>query len=360
MQSNVPNPPPSQKSDGNVYEMLWDCRFCGTKKLLGKTHRFCPNCGGQQDPSWRYFPADSEKIAVKDHVYVGADKICPACGSLSAANAEFCGNCGSPMDKAKAAQQGGNREKAEGATFDTEDIEEKRKKAQQATAQAAIAPKAQSGGGSTKWLIIGGVLIALVIAAVFIFTRTTNASVYVSGFRWERNIGVQALQAVPGSSDCNSMPVGSYNVDQRYEQVGSHQVPDGETCSVQQVDQGDGTFREERKCETNYRDEPDYGYVCYYVLNTWVNTRTSSAKGDKTEAPYWPDTNLSSGNLVGSEREGNRDEQYFLILKGDKDKTFECAVPFEQWQNTSVEQGFTIEVGAVLQNARCETLKPVG
>jgi len=55
--------------------MLWDCEFCGTKKLLGKTHRFCPNCGAQQDPKARYFPSDEEKVAVKDHVYVGVDKI---------------------------------------------------------------------------------------------------------------------------------------------------------------------------------------------------------------------------------------------------------------------------------------------
>jgi hypothetical protein len=33
---------------GKTYEMLWDCRYCGTKKLLGKTHRQGPECGGEQ------------------------------------------------------------------------------------------------------------------------------------------------------------------------------------------------------------------------------------------------------------------------------------------------------------------------
>jgi len=32
-----------------TYEMLWDCRYCGTKKLLGKTHRHCLECGGAKD-----------------------------------------------------------------------------------------------------------------------------------------------------------------------------------------------------------------------------------------------------------------------------------------------------------------------
>ena len=53
------------------YEMLWDCAYCATPKLLGKSHRHCPKCGAPQDPERRYFPADSEKVAVEDHVPVG-------------------------------------------------------------------------------------------------------------------------------------------------------------------------------------------------------------------------------------------------------------------------------------------------
>src|SRR5215813_11562089 len=134
--------PPGQQSGAKVYEMQWDCRFCGTKKLLGKTHRFCPNCGGQQDPTWRYFPSDAEKVAVQDHVYVGADRICPACKTLNSANAEFCGNCGSPMTKAAEAKKVGERQHAEGQAFETENLKE-RQKAQQVPALAQAAPKAR-------------------------------------------------------------------------------------------------------------------------------------------------------------------------------------------------------------------------
>jgi hypothetical protein len=52
-----------------VYEMIWDCKFCGQKKLLGLTHRFCAGCGAPQDPASRYFPPDSEKVAVHDHEF---------------------------------------------------------------------------------------------------------------------------------------------------------------------------------------------------------------------------------------------------------------------------------------------------
>ena len=91
----------TEQPDGNVYEMLWNCEFCGAEKLLGKTHRFCPSCGAAQNPDWRYFPSDAEKVAVHDHVYHGVDKVCPACGTAQSANAEHCGRCGSPLEGAE-------------------------------------------------------------------------------------------------------------------------------------------------------------------------------------------------------------------------------------------------------------------
>lgn len=348
----TPNKP---SSSGKVYEMQWDCKFCGTKKLLGKTHRFCPNCGAQQDASWRYFPSDEEKVAVQDHVYVGADKVCSACQSLNAASAEFCGNCGAPLDRAKQAAQGAEREKAEGDTFGTEDVQERRKK-ETAGAQAAAAPKPTTNNRS--FLVIGLIVVALIAGAVFALTRTSNASAYVTNFRWERQISVESLRALPASGSCDSVPVDAYGNTRRYEQVGSERVPDGETCRNVQVDQGDGTFREERRCETKYREEPVYGYVCYYTVNRWTSSRVSEAKGDRTSEPAWPNPNLRTGSCLGCERESGRTEEYFLILKTG-DREFECPVPFDQWQSTGLEQGFTVEIGTVLQNVRCETLKPV-
>src|SRR5258708_4607424 len=89
-----------------VYEMVWDCRYCGAKKLLGLTHRHCPNCGAQQDPNARSFPADHEKVAVQNHEYVGADIKCRYCGGPSSRRARNCGQCGAPL--------------AEGAAVDTQ------------------------------------------------------------------------------------------------------------------------------------------------------------------------------------------------------------------------------------------------
>lgn len=90
-------------SDDPVYEMLWDCKFCGQKKLLGLTHRFCAGCGAPQDPAARYFPPDDEKVAVLDHPFVGADLACPACKQPMSRAAKCCTHCGSPIDRGPAA-----------------------------------------------------------------------------------------------------------------------------------------------------------------------------------------------------------------------------------------------------------------
>ena len=81
-----------------TYEMLWSCEYCGAKKLLGKTHRHCPECGAAQDPARRYFPSEEEKVAVEDHVFVGADVHCPACKAPMSKAAKHCAECGAPLE----------------------------------------------------------------------------------------------------------------------------------------------------------------------------------------------------------------------------------------------------------------------
>lgn len=98
-----------------TYEMLWDCHYCGTKRLLGLTHRHCPECGAAQDPTWRYFPADEDKVAVQDHVHHGADLICPACRAPAGTAARCCGNCGSPLEGGGRVRQRVDQVAAEGS-----------------------------------------------------------------------------------------------------------------------------------------------------------------------------------------------------------------------------------------------------
>jgi RNA polymerase subunit RPABC4/transcription elongation factor Spt4 len=347
----------------NVYEMLWDCRFCGTTKLLGKTHRFCPACGSPQDPSWRYYPADDEKIAVKDHVFVGTDKTCSACGTLNAGNAEFCPRCGAPQTDSAKVKQLGTRTAAQGQTLEREDLTA-RQDAEAAVAVSGIAQTAPKSGGVKLWQI--GLIAAVVVViggALFAIFSTQESSVYVSGFRWERAVDVEQMQAVSDKSLCSSMPGDAYSVSRRREQVDTRRVADGQECRRVQVDQGDGTFREQQQCETKYREEPVYGDVCYYTVDRWRYDRTVKSEGDKNVQPFWQDLQLRrTGSCLGCEREvdNSRKESYILILKGDGDAQYECPVEQEVWDRTSLESTWKLEVGRVLGDARCDTLKPAG
>ncbi|MCU0498537.1 MAG: zinc ribbon domain-containing protein [Anaerolineae bacterium] len=358
--------------DNQVYEMLWDCRSCGTKKLLAKSQRFCPSCGSPQDAEWRYFPSDADKVAVKNHQYVGADKICPACGTLNAAAAEFCPRCGAPQANAEAVGSVGSRIAKQGEQLIEEDLYARQDAVAAARANAVAMPQnlqqinqapeqEQQRTGVPRWVMIMGALALVVIGAViFIATSTRESQVIVSGFEWEREIKIEELRAVSESRVCTSMPNDAYSITRNYEQVGTERVQDGETCRRQQVDQGDGTFREQQVCEPRYREEPVYDYVCYYSVDRWQFDRSAITQGDKNVEPYWERLNLRDGSCRGCEREASREERYLLILQGDENKVYECPVTRDLWETTRVESAFTLAIGTVLGDARCDTLKSVG
>ncbi|MBC8099686.1 MAG: zinc ribbon domain-containing protein [Armatimonadetes bacterium] len=356
--------PDERIADSKTYEMLWDCKACSTKKLLGKTHQFCPNCGSPQDPEWRYFPSDAEKVLAKDHVYVGADVICPACGSLNAGNVEFCRRCGAPQTDAAKARQMLTRAAGLTDALETEDLitrldADSAARTRGQPLPSTLTPDTPTGGIKPWHLALIGVVILLIGGGLFTAFATREDTATVTGFRWERSIDIEQMSAVPGNSSCETTPLDAYAIDRRYEQVGSKQVADGETCSRRQIDQGDGTFREQTSCQTKYRSEPVMGYVCYYTVNRWVYARKVDVQGDKQAEPVWPQLNITRANcaLLGCQREGTRRENYVLLLRR-ADKPFECAIARDVWDGTRLESRWRLQVGQVLNDERCDTLKP--
>jgi ribosomal protein L40E len=348
-------------SNEKHYEMQWDCKYCGTTKLLGKTHRFCPNCGAAQDPDTRYFPSDDEKVAVEDHVFVGKDKICASCSTLNSASAEFCMQCGAPMSGAKAANTLSDRVAAQGQQFassGSRDLSQER--FDKEMERVGVTQKPKSGPNWVLYGVIAVVALVIIGALVAIFWQQ-DASAYVSGHSWERIVNVEQYSAIPESAWCDAMPAGAYSITRREEQRSSRQVPDGEECSTRRIDNGDGTFTEREECRTVYRDEPVYDDRCYFTVNRWVFERAVNASGASlNDEPRWPSANISQpGTCVGCEREGTREDHYRVELR-QGENTYTCDVNEELWRNMPIESTWEFKVGVVTGRPDCGSLKPAG
>lgn len=353
--------PADRSEDLGVYEMLWDCKFCGGTGLPAKTHRFCPTCGAVQDPASRRFPSDDEKRAVTAYVQRGADVICKACTTLNAGDSQFCLQCGASLEGAALASTVGDQVRGEGEQFTAQaqrDLSAERHAA--AMRQAGVTTEPKSGGISWKTVAIIGVVIAVVIGGIWALTAERDAVAIVTGHEWERAVYIEEFSAVSDAAWCEQVPTGAYSVSSRREVRDYTRVPDGEDCRVRRVDNGDGTFREVRECTTRYREEPIYDDRCYFTINRWTNERVAQADGAAlSPAPAWPNPALQTcpTTQLGCERESGRAENYYLTLRSDQ-RDFRCAVTQAIWQNTRMEASFNIQIGAITNIPDCDSLAP--
>jgi hypothetical protein len=255
-----------------TYQMLWDCEYCSHPKLLGVSHRHCPNCGAAQNPAKRYFPPDSEKVAVEDHEYAGADVHCPACREPQSSKANNCGNCGSPL-------KGG----------------------QAAVMHADPTPPPKKKSYAWVFILIGVVLAAIVGIFVMRACWKKEAVLAVTGHSWKRTIDVERYDKVKEDGACSSVPSGARIIDRHKGE---------KKCTTKKVDQGDGTFKEKTECT-----EP--AEQCTYEVLKWKVARTLEEKGAGTGGtPKWPEVRLGrTGSCEGCEREGKRVESYIVDMK---------------------------------------------
>jgi hypothetical protein len=342
-----------------VYEMLWDCRHCGSKKLLGLTHRHCPNCGAEQDATARYFPPDSEKVAVQDHVYHGADVQCPFCGNWMGRQSKHCGNCGGPLEGGKDAVRRQDQVVAAGVAYAGDSAEAARREQARGALPPAPPPK-KSATGLFVALGGGAVLLALLFCGLLFVFWKKEAGLTVAGHAWKREVQIERFGPVSESDWCDQMPSGATSV-RRSREVRSHKdVPDGEDCKIRKVDNGNGTFTEKRECKTRYKKEPVYGDRCSYQIEKWKTARTETASGQSlADAPRWPEPKLArTGSCVGCEREGKRTETYSVTFKDQHGETYGCDFPEARWAGIRPATSWKGEIRRLTSSLDCDSLQP--
>lgn len=355
-------PPPSGASKGGrveqqgVFEMVWDCQFCGNKGIPAKTHKFCPNCGSPQNPATRRFPSDAEKKAVADYEFKGASLVCPACQALNDGDAKFCRQCGAPLENAAKAERVGDQVKAAGAQFAADAERNIHQEALDADLARARASAPKKGG--IPWLTIAIITVIAVVLIGIIGALTWKKTVpaQVTQLNWERVIAIEAYSAVAGGTWCDSIPGDAYSISRSQRQRSTNRIPDGEVCSVRRIDNGDGTFREQEECQTRYREEPVYDAYCAYTVNRWAYSRDVTDSGILGERdPAWPTLNLRSGSGLGSEREGGRTETYRVVLHSGDD-SYTCELDYAVWRSLTVGMSRDLPVGVVTGSPDCSAL----
>jgi len=326
-------------SEEKHYEMLWDCPRCGTEGLLGKTHRHCPACGAPQDPDKRYFPDEENKVAVEDHVFVGADKECPACSTPNAASAGFCVNCGSPMDGSK------------GVSIQDDGSE-----------SPAPPPAPPSGKGKMIAIIAGLLIVLVAIAGIVFATWKEDGGAMAKAHSWERTIDIESFQKVKEGEWCDRKPRDAYNVRTEQKKRDTEKVQVGETCKTVRKDKGDGTFSEKEQCKPKYEEKPVYDDWCTFYVDRWKKARAEQAKGDSVDPdPAWPEVTVKECRQLGCERQGKKRESYTVHFErqGKDSSVSTCDFDEIRWSSIAVGDYFTAQFRRMDGGLDCDSLKPL-
>jgi hypothetical protein len=314
---------PASEQTVGVYEMLWDCPFCGQKKNLGKTHRYCPNCGAPQDEDKRYFPTIEERVAVADHEFTGADRVCPTCGTPSSAKASNCGNCGAPLDGARAAPL----------------VKE---------------PVAPARPRSNRWLWILLAIVAALAVIIWWRCRTIDVEMQVTSHRWATVVAVEEYREVEREAWQDQLPAQARGVRCRQAQRGTREIDAPPVCRRVQRDNGDGTFSEVEQCTPQTRSEPVYDQSCSFVVDDWVEAQPLTQQGAGLQPLFGAVTStVRSG--YGARREGGRRATYTLELRAGQ-TTSTCDVDEAVWRKYGDGQRVTAKVRKASGALVCSSL----
>lgn len=361
-----PAPPEPPRSKGPaIREGRWDCKYCGTEGIRGRSLS-CPACGHVRDKDVKfYLPTEAEEVLdarLLERARAGVDWLCAFCGSSNTATTENCRQCGASHEES-------NQKQME-RTYTMDQVP---RSAQAAPVPVvapaptpAPAPAAKRGCSCSAIIASLAVLLLCVVGLGVWLALPRTSEMTVLGHSWERTVDVEEYKTVVDEGW--DVPSGGRTLSQREEVYGYDQVQVGtetrtrevseqvqvgtETYTCGQRDLGNGFF-EDIECdrpiyETQYRtetyEEPIYESVpiirTYYTyeIDRWEVVDTRRASGTDHRA-QWPQVRLSGG-----QREGQRTERYVVRLANRQGEQFPLEVRLPQWERLAEGQRVPVQV----------------
>jgi ribosomal protein L40E len=315
----------TQKTIGYV-ELEWTCKRCGTRNP--GTSKNCQSCGAPMEAS-EEFELPSEQKLVTDQAQIeqaikGPDMHCPYCGARNPATSETCSQCGASLKEAGQRQAGqimGAYREGKGpdiacpsclspnpsdAAFCIQCGANLVKAAQTSTSS-----NKPGGSARRRFIPLGVVILALICVAgfaiLYLGSRTQAMTGQVLSTHWERQVTIQALEAVQHEDWKDQLPAEAVvdTCTQRYRLTQSEPAPGSEeVCGTPfTVDTGSGMGKVVQDCEYKIYDD-----WCNYTQQEWNTVDEAVASGDNL-APQWPAFYLHAG-----QREGERQENYVVLF----------------------------------------------
>lgn len=372
---------------GRIIEGVWDCRYCGAKKVRGGL-RECPQCGHPRDEGVTFY-IDNPKNYVYDEEKAakarrGPDWVCEACDCLNSADDAICIGCGTPRDgkskdyfqtqEALHAKQRQLEEKQNRLAEEQRSVYKREESDWQAFDPTYLRPvteqpKPEKKKVNLKKILIPVLSVLMIVAMVWgmvALFSPREVSGTVMDMEWERSIEVEEYKTVRETDW--SIPPGGRKVSEseeihHYNSVLDHYETKTRTYTEQVLDHyeeyvsgyrdlGNGHFEEITSQRPVYRTEtrtetyqepvyiqvPVFQTKYVYDIEKWVHQSYKKTSGNDKD-PYWSDYECKD-----KEREGTRSETYTITVQDEDGKSKDYKLSFDQWK--SLEKGQTVKMKA--------------
>jgi membrane protease subunit (stomatin/prohibitin family) len=344
-----------RKESKGFVELEWVCPNCDSRNKGSK--KTCASCGAPQPDNVKFQRAADEKIVTDEKqvaaAKAGADIHCGFCGTRNPGNAVTCSQCGADLKEGKAREAGQVLQASTApktvtcTNCGTVNPSSERlcskcgsplPKAEAAKPQPApIQTRATPATGAsvqpkkTNWLLIGGILGALmlccaVVLFMFVFPSSSVQGT-VTNVEWKTVVPVEEKQPVNYTNRTGGVPGDAYDV--------SCHTESKEVCEEKTVDQGNGFAEVIKEC---HNEDTEY---CDYTVDEWKIIHSYPLTGNDLDPVYEEPT------IYGSQRIGTATEELTVYFDTDKGEEVYHPGTVSEFQQYEIGSTWTLNMNVL-------------